>query len=294
MFGFRSYFGGGYGFDDWGPDRSGWAEKSDAALRRERAANDLFDAFLEKCAALDANDKSLFPFTEEVVKADTHLTGACYTSFRKRVMNKGCKVKRREATRSERQASGDTRKGKLYVISITCPVHPNKVADAKAAAAARKKKAQEAADRKAEKERKERQERERLAALQRAKVRDTYDSIVGSEEESKRKQTPQKSSGVDVESIALLSHAETVHDKRKSNIRVSIRKEQEDLMLELRRKHTKEENELRSKMIEKESLMMKEANAEYTVIQTKIKEACGEKTPHKAASKNFITPCEKR
>ena len=42
-------FGFGYGcyFDD-GPDRSGWSDKSDAALRRERMADSQFDAFIKK------------------------------------------------------------------------------------------------------------------------------------------------------------------------------------------------------------------------------------------------------
>jgi len=111
---------GGYSdpYDDgWGVNRSGWAEKSDAAIRRENAANDLFDAFLKKCASYDPNDKSIFPITEEVVKANVYLTGPCYTSFRKRVLAKNCKVKRREATPQERKESGDKRKGKLYVIN---------------------------------------------------------------------------------------------------------------------------------------------------------------------------------
>ena len=127
---FRSLFLGyddhGYGgYDDWGPNRSGWAEKSDAASRREHQANSQFDDFLKRCSALDANDKS-FPITEEVVQANVHLTGACWSSFRKRVVGKGCKVKRREATHVERKASGDTRKGKLYVISSHAPSTPTR------------------------------------------------------------------------------------------------------------------------------------------------------------------------
>ena len=103
-------------------------------------------------------------------------------------------IQRREATPAERQASGDKRKGKLYVLSITCTVHPTKAADAKAkaelAAAARKKKAAEAVERKAEKERKEREERERMAEMQRAKVREQYESIVGGgKDELKHKHT---------------------------------------------------------------------------------------------------------
>lgn len=97
MFGFRrsiGYFDHCSHFDDgWGPNRSNWNDKSDAALRREQQADNLFEAFLKKCSSYDVNDKSIFPVTEEVVDASIHLTGACYTSFRKRVIAKGCKLK---------------------------------------------------------------------------------------------------------------------------------------------------------------------------------------------------------
>ena len=299
---------GGYSdpYDDgWGVNRSGWAEKSDAAIRRENAANDLFDAFLKKCASYDPNDKSIFPITEEVDKANVYLTGPCYTSFRKRVLAKNCKVKRREATPQERKESGDKRKGKLYVISITCTVHPTKAADAKAkadlAVAERKKKAQAAAERKAEKERKEREERERLAKLQRAKVRDMYESIVGSEsgnEDMNRKQpsSADKAGGVgtmaekaggistmdayvnvNVSSEALLKHAQTVHEKRKNDIFSSISKERNDLLAELRRKHAKEENELRSQMSSKQAELLNAASDEYGEIKAKIEEEYNKK-----------------
>ena len=256
---------------------------------------------------LDANDKSLFPYTEEVVPCNVHLTGACYTSFRKRVMNKGCKVKRREATREERKASGDTRKAKLYVISITCPVHPTKAADAKAKAAlaadAKKKKAQDAAIRKAEKERTEREARERLAALHRANVRERYENIVGggdeAEAEGKRKKSPgKKNSGtmdtfvkVNVTSDALLKHAQTFHQKRESEIRASVNTEQAKLMTELHSKHAKEEMDLRIKMSNKQSVLMDEANNEYAEIKAKIGKACtkNDDTSEKVAGATTIT-----
>lgn len=292
---FRSLFLGyddhGYGgYDDWGPNRSGWAEKSDAASRREHQANSQFDDFLKRCSALDANDKS-FPITEEVVQANVHLTGACWSSFRKRVVGKGCKVKRREATHAERKASGDTRKGKLYVISITCPVHPNKASEAKAkataAAAAKKKKAEETAQRKAEKERKDREERERLAALHREKVREKYASIVGKgcddageDGDMKRKQSPGKSAGtmdafvkVKVTSEDLLNHAKTVHNKRTDEVRASIRKEEAEVMAELRKKHAQEEKELRSKMSKKMNQLLDEAAKNFVGVETKIANA---------------------
>ena len=286
-------------FDDgWGVNRSGWADKSDAAIRRENEANDLFDAFLQKCSSYDANDKSIFPITEEVVKANIHLTDACYKTFRKRVLAKNCKVKRREATPQERIDSGDKRKGKLWVISITCTVHPTKAADAKKkadlAALERKKKAAVAAERKAVKEKEEREERERLAKLQRAKVREMYESIVGvkgdkdDDEVMKRKQpsSADKAAGistidayvnVNVSSEALLKHAQTVHEKRRSDIFSSISKERNDSLAELRRKHAKEENELRSKMSNKQTEVMNAAIAEYGDIKAKIEEHCNKK-----------------
>lgn len=184
----------------------------------------------------------------------------------------------------------------MYVISITCPVHPGKAAEAKQkaamATAERKKKAQEAAERKAEKERKEREERERLAALRRAKVREMYAHVVRDEDNSdakdaankKRKHSPAKQSGtmdtfvkVHVTSEDLLSHAKTVHEKRTSDIRTSIRKEEVQLMAELRKKHAKEESDLRGKITSKQSELIGNANEDYEDIKSKIEEACDNK-----------------
>lgn len=192
--GYAGYFDGDGG-DSFGPGRRDWAAKSSAALNRERIADGLFDKFLDKCSELTP---SLFPITEEVVMANVHLTEACYKSFRRRVMDKGCKVKRREATLDERENSDDKRKCKLYVISVTCPVHPSKFEEAKAkaeeAAAARHAKAVAAAKRKAEKEKREKKERDRLAALHMAKVREEYASIVGIINDDDEKTTTSTSS----------------------------------------------------------------------------------------------------
>jgi hypothetical protein len=71
-------------YESWGRgdmiDRSHWADKSSAALNRERIADRLLDNFLDKCSKLNP---SLFPITDVVVKARIHLTNACYKSFRK-------------------------------------------------------------------------------------------------------------------------------------------------------------------------------------------------------------------
>ena len=79
-------------------------------------------SFLDKCSKLNP---SLFHITDVVVKAHIHLTNACYKSIRKRVTKNGCKVMRREATLDERNKSRDKRQSTLYVISVTCPIHPS-------------------------------------------------------------------------------------------------------------------------------------------------------------------------
>jgi hypothetical protein len=79
---------------------------------------------------------------------------------------------------------------------------------------------------------------------------------------------------VNVTSDALLKHAQTVHQKRESEIRASVHTEQSKLMAELRSKHQKDEMELRSKMSNKQAKLMEEANAEYAGIKAKIEEAC--------------------
>ena len=60
-------FGFGGGHHGWGPDRRGWAEKSDAALEREAFANAAFDRFWAKCEKMP-KDSTAFPVTEEINK----------------------------------------------------------------------------------------------------------------------------------------------------------------------------------------------------------------------------------
>mmetsp|Transcript_12623 Transcript_12623/g.18103 ORF Transcript_12623/g.18103 Transcript_12623/m.18103 type:complete len:298 (+) Transcript_12623:44-937(+) len=288
MFGLhRSFFFSDYDCFD-GPDRRGWADKSEAALRRERTADRKFDEFLSKCSSLDASDKSIFPLTEEVVDASTHLTEACWKTFRKRVENKGCKAKRREATFAERLESGDKRKGKLYVISITCSVHPSKAKEDKekkeAAAAAKKKKAEEAAAQKA-----------RLAALHKEKVSEMYAKILGGEHDKSDSQhkTPGKPKAtttmdsfvnVKVKSADLLQHAMTVHSQRENEIRRANQSEERKLMSELMKKHGEEKQELRMKMKTNEEKLIASAIADHEEVKRKIEEACVDK------SQNFVTP----
>ena len=117
-------------------------------------------SFLDKCSKLNP---SLFHITDVVVKAHIHLTNACYRSFRKRVTKNGYTVIRREATLDERNKSRDKRQRTLYVISVTCPIHPLTAEEAKVkaeeAAAARQAKVAAAAKRKVEKEKREKKKK---------------------------------------------------------------------------------------------------------------------------------------
>ena len=65
------YGGYGYGYGGrhygWGPDRRGWAEKSEAALERERFADAAFDRFWARCSKLPVGSTA-FPVTEEINK----------------------------------------------------------------------------------------------------------------------------------------------------------------------------------------------------------------------------------
>lgn len=179
MFGFLGFSEyGGYGYDD-GLDRRNWRDKSDAALRREQNAKLLFDNFLERSKA-----STSFPITEEVVPASVHLTEACWKTFKQYVMDKGCTARRRLATPEERRKSGDKRQGKLYVTSVTIPVHPDQAQQVarqlqekkEAQAVAKKQKAASAAEKKRiAAERKAAEERE----LQQ-KVKDEYAALVAS------------------------------------------------------------------------------------------------------------------
>ena len=135
-----------------------------------------------------------------VIKAHSHLTNACYRSFRKRVTKNGCtsKVIRREATLDERNKFRDKRQSTLYVISVTCPIRPLKAGvtrvKAEEAATARQAKTAVSAKQKVEKEKREKEESECLAILHRAKVREEYASIVGKIKDDIEKTTISSSS----------------------------------------------------------------------------------------------------
>lgn len=228
-------FGGfGYGgFGDDGVDRSGWKDKSDAAIRREDQAKHLFDAFLEKSKA-----SQVFPVTEEVVPPAVHLTDACWKTFKKYVVAKGCTTKRREATFDERKKSGDSRKGKLYVISVTVPVHPDQ---AKEAMAEKKRKAAEVAEEKrqkaaaaAEKKRIEAELRAEEERQLQAKIKEEYASIESSffekkvltEQDSNITNEPAKKKlKLSVPLNRILQHADSIHQDRARAISNEVSKE---------------------------------------------------------------------
>jgi len=126
-----SWLFSGYGsYNDFGDgdgvDRQGWRDKSDAAQQREDSAMGCFSRFLTK-----AKTEQSFPFTEDVVPAHCHLTDACWKSFKQVVTASGCTAKRREITNQEKLAitpKSKARKGKMYVVSVTAPVHPDQAA----------------------------------------------------------------------------------------------------------------------------------------------------------------------
>ena len=70
------------GYDDfgYGPNRSSWREKSDAAMDREEQAKGMFNSFLER---LKEQPESAFPISEEIVPPQVHLTDACWKTFKK-------------------------------------------------------------------------------------------------------------------------------------------------------------------------------------------------------------------
>ena len=109
-----------YDEEQGGVNRTNWRVKSHAATCRENQAIALFDKFLE-----EKKTATVFPITEDVVPVTTHLTEACWHTFRRHVESNGCHAKRRLATVSERHVGAKERRGKMYVVSVTVPVHPS-------------------------------------------------------------------------------------------------------------------------------------------------------------------------
>lgn len=260
--------GSSYGYGGYGPDRSSWREKSDAAMRREADATRRFDAFLER-----SKQATSFPVTEEVVPPSVHLTEACWKTFKQHVLATGCTCKRREATVQERIASKETRKGKLYVISCTVPAHPNQAKDvarqkkekATAAAQAKKEKAAAAEEKKRiERERKLKAERE-LAAL----VKEEYEGVVAymkkddttkkralkdsnvvkNETDADEASSPAKKMKLTAPTNAIVEYAEKMHRSRLEEISRQVCQEKaaerEKLLAELGKRMAAREEELK-------------------------------------------------
>ena len=166
---------GGFGYDDGGRvDRGGWSEKSAAASRREQQAKQLLDTFLLQSAKLPAD--LTFPRRMKISSQLMSISrNPCWLSFRKYALSKGCHVKRREATLAERQATGDKRKGKMYVISATLPVHPSQAVQAE-----EQRKEQAAANLAKRKEREAEKaiEKERENQVKRQRISDAYHQVV--------------------------------------------------------------------------------------------------------------------
>jgi hypothetical protein len=254
-----------YGFDS-GVDRSDWRDKSDAAIRRENQAMQLFETCLE-----ESKSSPSFPVTSEVVPPNVHLTDACWKTFKKHVIAKGCTAKRREATQTEKNALSpkDRRSGRMYVISVVIPVHPTKALDA---LQEKKLKAKEVAEKKVEKAKqaaeKAKQEAQRKAEQEgqlQTTMKEEYASVVSWLEEkgngdekkpavlkdhnkNKRenddtaeedvKESPKKRlKSITVPRERILQHAEEQFRKRVANMRNEMgtekKEEREKLLAEL-------------------------------------------------------------
>lgn len=142
-------------------NRSNWNDKSQAAVRREEEAINLFnDTFMKM-----ANQATEFPFTMDgLIPPTTHLTDACWKTFKQIITAKGCKAKRRVITPAERIAlkGKNTRSGKMYSISVTAPSHPSQVL---AALEAKRVKAAAAKERKEQDAKKRQQDEADMKAL---------------------------------------------------------------------------------------------------------------------------------
>lgn len=228
MFSLFGGYGGlydGYGYGDGGVDRRGWADKSEAAQRREDQATRLFHNFITK-----AKTQSTFPYTQIVVPPEVHLTSACWSSFRKAVVEEGYVVKRREASIAEKTAlkPGERRNGKMYVVSITAPVHPDHVREAKDK---KEEKARNAKAKREEKarEKKEREEEEKRQAAQvekelKERTEHEYDQVIAmmklseSNQEDMETDTEDEDGGVtNIKKEAKKEEDDTNDKKRKAS-----------------------------------------------------------------------------
>ena len=128
-----------------------------------------------------------------------HLTDPCWKTFKGYVTDKGCTAKRRQVAGAElaSMAPKDRRSGKMYIISVTIPTHPDlaraalKEKEATAAAALAQRKADE--QRKAELARQESLRKAQEERDLQANISEVYTTLVSGLDVSiskKRKLTP--------------------------------------------------------------------------------------------------------
>jgi hypothetical protein len=185
-----------------------------------------------------------------------HLTGPCWSSFRKHVISKGATVTRHKATLEERaQVPKDkNRSGTLYFISATIPVHPSKtVAHAKQAkqeaarkAEEREKKTQEAAKRKEEREHQHQQAvQEAYNALVVPPIPPESVPSVASlppaagtppAPSKKRKNPPKHDDHHAISPQDILEHAGKIHKERLKGICISIFQQEQEFQDRIREK----------------------------------------------------------
>lgn len=256
-------------FDHWGVDRSNWNEKSEAATRRENEAKKLFHDFLERCKS---QPPSAFPITEEIIPATCHLTGACWTTFRRYVKNQGCNIKRREANLAERL--GDSRKAKMYVISVTLPVSTEslkenkKEKEAKAAIAAAKRKEQEEIKKQRAKDEAILRAKQQAAFEHAVKV--SYYKLVGENAgvEGEIGAAPTCENVKPIQAGDVITYAEKVHCEKRSMIVGAINKKKRSL-----------EEKVEAEMEAKKRRLLEGTETDLKLVKEKITQAFGVSQP---------------
>ena len=234
-----------------------------------------------------SKEGTTFPVeNKELVPASVHLTGPCWLSFRKYAIAKGVQIGRREATPAERAATGDKRKGKLYVIWAKLPVRPS---EAVAHAEEKQKKSQEAAQKRKEQERKRQEEQKRKDRAKRRKVISAYETIVqeqtvpdvasSSVAKMPPKQEPEPAEDNDDISVPeatpqdLLNYAEEACKAKLMEIRRQMIEEKAQFEKEIKERQKKLEKEALefSKKVKSSILATVDSNMECGMCKAKCK-----------------------
>ncbi len=164
-----------------GPNRRNWAEKSEAALKREREAKEIFhNQFLPQ-----AKQATSFPFNVAgLIEPTLHLTNPCWRDFKKEVAKYGCTAKRRVVTPTEiaYMHKSKVRKTKMYWIDVTIASHPDRALEAikenKEKAEQAKRKKEEKAKKLAEQRRLKMEEDRQKEAAIKVLVDKEYEEVV--------------------------------------------------------------------------------------------------------------------